>query len=103
MFRVPPGVDHALRVEVRVGDAWEVAALDRWIDYSRGATGERLTDNHPVFFDPARSGEREAFARWVMARLAEDGRAVDELRLIRRSHDVRSGQVREHTVGRYAR
>lgn len=101
MFRVPPAVDHELRVEVRAGDAWEPVALDRWFSYSRGATGERATDNHPIFFDPARSGERELFARWVMARLIEDGRRVDELRLVRRSHDLRSGLVREHAVGRY--
>jgi len=101
MFRVPPAVDHELRALVRVGDAWEPVALDRWFSYSRGATGERATDNHPIFFDPARSREREVFARWVMARLIEDGRRVDELRLVRRSHDLRSGLVREHAVGRY--
>ena len=39
----------------------------------------------------------------VIARLVADGWEFRELRLIRHSHDIRGGQVREHVVGRYPR
>lgn len=102
MFRAPTGVDHRLRAEVRVEGAWVEVPLERWFGYTRGSTSERVIDNHPVFFDPGRRSEREAFARWLIARLADDGWAFSELRLIRHSHDIRGGQVREHVVGRYS-
>jgi len=102
MFRVPRGVDHELRVELRVGAVWTEEPLARWFGYTRGATGERVIDNHPAFFDPGRRGEREAFARWLIARLSDEGRVFDELRLIRRSRDPGRGKVRERVVGRYS-
>lgn len=75
--------------------------LDRWFQFTRGATGQRACDLSLVLLTPGHTGERAAFARWLAAQMAGDGVQLREVRLIRRDLDLRTGEVRVRTIGRF--
>lgn len=83
--------------------AGEVVAipLERWFRFTRGSTGQRVLDLSPILMSPGHREERAAFARWLAARMAEEGVRLREVRLIRRDRDLYTDAVRERRIGRF--
>jgi hypothetical protein len=102
MFSDPSPVDRTLTAEGRAADGtWIEIPLQRYFRHTRGATGERAYEYSAIVFEPGHLAERQAFARWLALRMAEDGRPVDKVRLVRRWRDLRDGATGSATIGQY--
>ncbi|MBZ5712541.1 hypothetical protein [Nannocystis pusilla] len=102
MFSDPSPIDRTLTAEGRAADGtWVTIPLERYFRHTRGATGERAYEFSAIVFEPGHLAERHAFARWLAARMAEDGQPVDKVRLVRRWRDLRDGSTGVATIGQY--
>lgn len=102
MFSDPSPLDRTLIAEGRAaGGQWVEIPLERYFQHTRGATGERAYEYSAIVLEPDRLAERHAFARWLARRMAEGGRPIDKVRLVRRWVDLRDGSPGSATIGQY--
>lgn len=100
MFTAPRAVETEILAEGRdaAGRPVEIP-LRRWFRFTRGATDEPLYEESRILREPGHQAERAAFARWLAARMADDGVTLREVRLLQRR--TRGARTRMRTLGRF--
>ncbi|MEZ4382366.1 MAG: hypothetical protein R3A79_13530 [Nannocystaceae bacterium] len=103
MFSAPRAATITIRVEGRVADgAWRELPIGALFRFSRGATGQRLPATARALQGRGHEAERRAFAEWVAAEVAAQGRPVSEVRIVRESAPILGDEVRTRVLGSYA-
>ncbi len=84
MFLTPSAVEARTVAEgLDSSGRWLEIPLDRYFHFTRGWTDRRVPDTSKFLVRPGHRAERAAFARWLAARMAADGRPVRAVRLRR--------------------